>query len=226
LKAQQKEAINRRYDASVAKLDNETEARRRRLRIKEARAQKAQAIFSATINTAAAVAANLANPILAGIIAAAGATQIALIASEPIPQYFKGTPIGGHPGGPAYVGEKGREMMVTPDGQISFTPNRKTLVDLPEGSHVLTNVVTRRILENGPEKELIAGSKLSNPKEVEQIIKVIKDESETDYLVEQFTHALKKMPFQHVSFGKKGDMVQKFETGMKIRDKIRKRNQY
>lgn len=226
LTAQQKEAINRKYDQSILKLDNETDARRRRLRIKEARAQKLQAVFSATINTAVAATAALPNLILSGIIAALGAAQVAAIAAQPIPQYFKGTPVTGHPGGPAYVGERGREMMFTPDGQVSFTPNRKTLVDLPEGSHVLTNAITRRILENGPEKELIAGSKLSNPQQIEQIVKVIKDEKETEYLVEQFTHALKKMPFQYVNFGDKGEMVSKMQTGMKIRDKIRQRNQY
>jgi len=86
LTAQQKEAINRKYDSSILKLDNELEARRRRLRIKEARAQKAQAIFSATINTAVGVSAALAslNPVLAAIIGTLGAAQVAAIASQPI----------------------------------------------------------------------------------------------------------------------------------------------
>lgn len=66
-----------------------------KIKRKQAISDKAFAIFDATINIANAIIAALkagpiAGPILAGLIGALGAAQIALIAATPIPKFFKG----------------------------------------------------------------------------------------------------------------------------------------
>lgn len=73
-------------DAIRKKFDEE----RRKLRIKEAQQAKILAIIQATINTAVAVTEKLSVPVLAAAIGAAGALQVAAIASQPIPEFAKG----------------------------------------------------------------------------------------------------------------------------------------
>ena len=64
-------------------------------RTKQAKLEKANAIFEATIATAVAITQNLKNPILAGIAAAAGLVQIGIIAAQPIPKFKRGGMVGG-----------------------------------------------------------------------------------------------------------------------------------
>jgi len=45
----------------------------------------------------------------------------------------------GHGGGLALVGEKRRELVITPSGQMFYTPNKPTIMDLPRDSHVIPN---------------------------------------------------------------------------------------
>ncbi|MFD2924165.1 transglycosylase SLT domain-containing protein [Halobacillus naozhouensis] len=70
-----------------------------------------------------------------------------------VPQYAQGTK--GHPGGLAVVGDgkgsnSGSELIQTPDGQLSLSPDSDTLVDLPKGSSVLSAKDTREWLESVP----------------------------------------------------------------------------
>lgn len=61
------------------------------------------------------------------------------------PAYAKGT--GGHPGGPAIVGDGGKkELIRTPDGKMMLSPNKDTLVNLPKGSEVLDGNTTSKVL--------------------------------------------------------------------------------
>ncbi|OZV96547.1 hypothetical protein CAY57_07320 [Heyndrickxia coagulans] len=61
------------------------------------------------------------------------------------PAYAKGT--GGHPGGPAIVGDGGkRELIRTPDGKLMLSPNTDTMVNLPKGSEVLDGNTTEKVL--------------------------------------------------------------------------------
>jgi hypothetical protein len=81
---------------------------------KQARADKAFAIFQATIAVAVQVIQNLKNPILAAIIGAAGAIQIAALAAKPIPKFEKGGLIGGKlhsQGGTLIEAEQGEYMV-------------------------------------------------------------------------------------------------------------------
>lgn len=62
---------------------------------KQAVAEKAAAIFEATINAAVAVAKAAGNPVQTAIAIAAGAAQIAIIAATPIPKFKRGGMVGG-----------------------------------------------------------------------------------------------------------------------------------
>ena len=104
--------INARYDAEInaidkrtaALLENEnlTAAQRKKIEDKAQRdiakikteqfkRQKAADIIQATINTALAVSRLVGNPPAAIAAGIAGAAQVAVIASQPIPQFAKGT---------------------------------------------------------------------------------------------------------------------------------------
>lgn len=138
--------VEKRAEAEREKL----EARRRQAETRQARLDKGVAILRATVNTAAGVArafADYAFPysaIIAGLVGALGAVQIATISAAPIPQYFKGTDYSRE--GIAHVGERGTELIRYPDGTEALTPNRDTLTWLPGGSQVLTNDETKRYL--------------------------------------------------------------------------------
>jgi hypothetical protein len=122
--------------------EKQYEAQRKQMQKKQAVWQKAESIVQATINTATAVTSALGvfpPPLgiaLAAIVGALGAAQIAMIASQKVPEYKKGTE--SHPGGLAYVGDGGKaEMTVLPSGEIWKTPAKKTLVNLPAGTEIL-----------------------------------------------------------------------------------------
>lgn len=64
-------------------------------KIKQARLDKAIALFGAVVNTAEAITKALPNVVLAGIAGVLGAAQIATIAARPIPKFEKGGAVGG-----------------------------------------------------------------------------------------------------------------------------------
>lgn len=71
------------------------------------------------------------------------------ISKWPVPEYAKGTK--GHPGGLAIVGDGGEhELIQTPDGELSLSPDKDTLVDLPRGTSVLSGKKTKEFLSNIP----------------------------------------------------------------------------
>ena len=80
----------------------------RKLKAEQAKRDKENALFSAIINTAAAVARVIYNPALAVIVAALGAAQIAVIASKPIPKFGKGKK--NNYEGYGEIGETGAEL--------------------------------------------------------------------------------------------------------------------
>jgi DNA repair exonuclease SbcCD ATPase subunit len=101
------------YNARVANLDADLEKKRKKMQQNQAERQKKQQIFEATINTAAAIVEALPNIPLSILVGAAGAAQIAAIASQPVPEYAQG---GFTKGDRIYrAGEKGREWIASND---------------------------------------------------------------------------------------------------------------
>lgn len=126
-------------EAGRAEIERQYEEKRREIRIREAKAQKEQALFNAIVNTAQAVVAALPNIPLSVIVGALGAAQIAMIASRPIPAYAEGTD--NHEGGLMLVNDaKGgnyQELIKTPDGKAYLPKGRNVLMDAPKGTQVL-----------------------------------------------------------------------------------------
>lgn len=120
--------------------------KRRQIEINQAKLKKALDLAGAITSTSKGIAAALAtlNIPLSIAIGAAGALQIAKIASTKIPQFWTGTDYS--PEGWATVGERGRELMVTPKGEVKLTPKETTLTYLEKGTKILNAERTRRIM--------------------------------------------------------------------------------
>lgn len=127
----------KQYDDSVAKMDEDLAAKKRKIARDEAIRQKAISIVQAIINTAQAITAALTVPYVGMALAIAagimGAAQVALIAATPIPEAAKGryNVIGeetkkryrnvsfaenytGIPGTPLLINETGDELVIDP----------------------------------------------------------------------------------------------------------------
>ena len=74
----------------TAALEEKIAKKKKLLQLKQAKAEKTMAIFQAVVGVATAVAQNIGNPVLAAIIGALGAVQIATIASTPLPALAEG----------------------------------------------------------------------------------------------------------------------------------------
>lgn len=104
------------------------EERRAAAQQKQATNNKANALFSAIINTAVAVTKalseeNYAMAIIAGIL---GGLEIASIASQPIPQFAKGTKDA--PAGFKWVGERGAELIHDGGGYPIITHRESRII--------------------------------------------------------------------------------------------------
>lgn len=129
-------------DSAAAKgeIEERFAEKRKKLLEKQAKNDKKAAIITGIINTAAGVVKALAsspppaNFILAALVGALGAAQVGIIASQPIPQFEKGTK--DSPAGLALVNEKRNEVIVSPDGNVFRPKGRNQFVNLQEHSQV------------------------------------------------------------------------------------------
>jgi hypothetical protein len=144
---------NKKFDEEIRLADgseqkiNEINARRAEME-KEAnrkkfQAQQMQALAEVTFAAAPYIIKYTAGlPLTAPLLTATSfalAAQIALIASQKMPEYALGTRGKRHKGGPAIVGELGTERIVTESGKVYYTPPTATLMDLPAGAQVIPN---------------------------------------------------------------------------------------
>ena len=112
-------------------------------RTKQAKLEKVNAIFEATIATAVAVTQNLKNPILAGIAAAAGLVQIGIIAAQPIPKFKRGGMVGGqsHEAGGTLIEAERGEFVVN---RNAVTRHRSELDALNTSSAAFKRLIDER----------------------------------------------------------------------------------
>lgn len=138
------EARKRAAEYQTAKKNEELEKKKQQLKQKQAVWDKANGVAQAGIATALAIMNALQMqpfPVgiaMAAIAAAMGAVQIATILATPIPKYARGTDF--HQGGPAIVGDGGRQEVVLFQGGAWLTPDTPTLVDMPRGAVVVPSV--------------------------------------------------------------------------------------
>ena len=124
----------------IAKL----EKKKKKLQRQKAIFEKANALIQIAINTAVAVsrAPADAGPLglaLVPVIIGLGALQAAAVLAQPLPKFAKGG-IMGHDG-LAVVGDGGKQEVIrTPDGKLSLTPNTDTVVNLQKGTEIFSSV--------------------------------------------------------------------------------------
>lgn len=134
--AQDKAAAIAVIQARSAAQKEQLERKQRELDQRKARFERAEAIVNIIANTARGITAALAsvppNPVLAAIVGAIGAVQLARTLAQPIPKFAEG---GVHEGGPMIVGDANKhEGIVLPDGSVLKSPARSTLMDAPAGT--------------------------------------------------------------------------------------------
>lgn len=138
ISTEEAEARKRAAEDKTKAKEEQIAKKKQELETKQARWDKANSIIQAGIATALAVTKALPNLVLAALVGAMGAAQIAVIASMPIPKYARGTD--DHPGGLAIVGDGGRREGVVTGKGLFVTPDRPTLVDLPRHAQVIPDL--------------------------------------------------------------------------------------
>lgn len=138
------EARKRAAESETSRKNEELEKKKVQLQQKQAKWDKAVQLAQTGIATARGIMEAMAmippNPVLAAVIGAMGAVQMATIVATPIPAYKEGTKDGGHVGGLAIVGDGGKKEVIVYSGKSWITPDVPTIVDLPRGAEVYPDV--------------------------------------------------------------------------------------
>jgi hypothetical protein len=137
--------------AQHAAKENEIQQQQNELAIKKAKFEKQAAETAIIMNTAIAITKILAEDaydpaitaVLIGLTTAIGAAQLAAAASAPIPQFWTGgtteTPI-------FSAGERGMELMTTPDGKSYFSEPTATIYSAPVGTEIIDHATTMKMI--------------------------------------------------------------------------------
>ena len=160
-----------------------------KIRQKQAKAQKAQAIFNVITNTAVGITAALTSFIpnipLAILIGAIGAIQLGVIAATPVPKLAEGgiadglTIVGDKKGDSSLTKAGGSELITTPDGKSFLSPMFPTLMDLPAGTEVKPHDETQMILARGAQKSAYERIDMGTS---EKYLKDIRDKGDVTYV--------------------------------------------
>lgn len=132
------EARKRVAEEQSSARNAELEKKKADLQTRQARFQKTIDITQTIAATALAVTKALPDLVLAALVGAMGAAQLATIIAQPIPKYAKGTDY--HPGGLAIVGDAGKHEAVISGGKAYITPDTPTLMPIPKGAEVLPDI--------------------------------------------------------------------------------------
>ena len=145
------EARKRVAEEQTSARNAELEKKKADLQTRQARFQKTMDITQTIAATALAVTKALPNLVLAALVGAMGAAQLAAIIAQPIPKYAKGTDY--HPGGLAIVGDAGKHEAIISGGKAYITPDTPTLMPIPKGAEVLPDIYDpefySRFMDNG-----------------------------------------------------------------------------
>lgn len=121
------EISEKEYQEKIAAID-------KKIKIKQAQADKRKALYDIAINTAVGIAKAIPNLVLMGVAAATGALQAAVVAAKPIPAFRHGGIM--HESGLARFSEGGKsELAVLPSGKAILTPEHETIGFVPKGTH-------------------------------------------------------------------------------------------
>lgn len=145
-RAAKRELLDKKYADSKREIELSLDEQTKELRLKQARRDKAAAIFGIAVDTARGIAAALTIPpplgwIMAGTTAGLGAIQAGLVAATPLPELAEGATITSSPGGAnVIVGEGKQDELILPmrtglnelvNGVVSGVKNLFTTPVLP-----------------------------------------------------------------------------------------------
>ena len=147
-------------DTARAEIERQAEQRRKEIAAREFKAKKEQAIFNIAIDTAQAIVSiwaqvpkvdfGISAGLLSAFVGALGLAQIAMVSSQQVPAYKKGTD--NHIGGTMLVndgsGSNYKETIQTPDGKIYQPKERNVIMNAPKGTKVFTHDQWQRNLDN------------------------------------------------------------------------------
>jgi len=182
-----------------AEIEAEAERRRRDIQKREFQAKKQQALFNIAVDTAQAIVAALPNIPLSITIGLIGAVQAGVVASQQMPQFWKGTD--NAPEGLALTQERGREIITDKYGRIKSTGSDKgaQVTYLNKGDKVLNNEKTMDFLMfNNDLNSILTGNGISAPK-VD-----VSNSGMTDSQVNAIVSAIKTKETANISIDKKG----------------------
>lgn len=150
------------YNESIQRIDEQTDAKREEIERKQAKRDKALAVFNSLINTAVAITAALtagaAGPILAAIVGALGAVQTAAILATPLPGAESGGMIGVE-----------REQ----DGKLfnaEFSPRKRGFISRPT---VITTQTGKPVITGEAGTEYVVPNNLLQNPEVARMVDLI-----------------------------------------------------
>lgn len=195
--------IEKRYDERIKRLEIQQQERKRKIAVFD----KALAITNSIIATAKAVVEALPNIPLSVAIGIIGGLKTAAIASQPIPQFEKGTSYS--PEGLAIVDEKGAELIQKPDGSFEMGSNKGArFTQLDKGSKIYTADQTSRIMKDAAinsensmlvkafkEGQVIQERPINEAKLAKEIAKNIG---------RKFDNSVKKIPSSSINVNEKG----------------------
>ena len=157
-------------DAAKQRIEELAEARRKAIQRREAKAQKELAIINTTINTAQAImqiwahspdASGISQGLLTAIIAGIGAAQVSVIASQKIPEFWKGTD--NADSGLAWTQERGAEIITDKKGVVKDFGDSKgaRLTMMEKGDKVYTADQTRKMMFNNELNGILSNNGIS-----------------------------------------------------------------
>lgn len=208
-----REAIEEKFNKRIAEQ-----------KTKQAKADRAFALFNVAINTAQAIAktiAQLGMPFAIPFVALAaiqGAIQAAVILSRPLPKYKKGRK--GGPAQMAIVDEAGPELIIDKHGRLKEVGGKEARVaHLSQGDTVIPHVQTKEILKNIETRKIIQEMELTGHlsdsirkgKQDEMIYVMAKAMEGTKIneraLEKAFRNAVKEIPVQQWISDEKGQRL-------------------
>lgn len=195
--------------AARAKIEEDAEAKKKEIANREFKAKQKQAIFNIAIDTAQAIVSTYAQvpkvdfgvsaTTLALIIGGIGAAQIAMVAAQKVPQYWKGTD--NAPAGLAYTNERGAEIHTDRLGNIKDLGDNKgaRLTMMEAGDKVYTAEQSKMLLFNDDLNYMLKSSGVSLNAKINQTNGMTAQEM--DYVIGKH---FAKIQTNHTSFDKNG----------------------
>lgn len=195
-----------------AEIDRQYDEKRTALLNKQAKQQKAMAIVQAVINTATAVIGALPNIPLSIAVGIIGAAQIALIASQQVPQFYKGTD--NAPEGMAWTQERGAELITDKHGKVKSLGSNKgaQLTHLNKGDKVFNAKETKSIMFNNELNGILMNNGISN---ASTVVNNNLDLSPLNSRLDNLTNVIKNKPEWSLIRDVQGERLYQKEQGVK-----------